>query len=92
MNVKILTKSNEYDIIIFITDRLGGAFLEISEVLERLVPITQFNKGKSSRLFSRVQKGEPLIVMKNNNPIAVIISPEDYSIVEQYLSDKKQEQ
>ena len=60
-------------------------------MLERLVPITQFNKGKASQLFSRVQTGEPLIVMKNNNPIAVVISPEDYSIIEQYLLSKEKE-
>ena len=65
--------------------------MEIREVLERLVPITQFNKGKASQLFSRVQTGNPLIVMKNNSPIAVVISPEDYSIIERYLLDKEKE-
>lgn len=70
---------------------MGGVFLEISEVLERLVSITQFNKGKASQLFSRVQTGEPLIVMKNNSPIAVVISPEDYRIIEKYLLNKPKE-
>lgn len=56
----------------------------ITKVLKQLIPITQFNKGKASQLFSRVQKGETLVVLKNNAPVAVVISPEDYEIIEKY--------
>ncbi len=56
----------------------------ITDMLKQLVPITQFNKGKASQLFSRVKKGEPLVVIKNNTPVAVVISPEDYEIIEMY--------
>ncbi len=63
--------------------------MNITNVLERLIPITNFNKGKASQLFSRVQKGETLIVIKNNSPIAVVISPEEYKIIENYYNTKK---
>lgn len=58
-------------------------------MLKHLVSITQFNKGKASQLFSRVKKGEPLVVLKNNSPVAVVISPEDYEIIENYNKNKE---
>ncbi len=60
-------------------------------MLKQLVPITQFNKGKASQLFSRVQKGETLVVIKNNTPVAVVISPEEYEMIEEYLPAKTKE-
>ena len=50
-----------------------------AEVLERLVPITSFNKGHASRIFDRAKSQGPLFVLKNNAPEAVILSPEDYA-------------
>lgn len=55
--------------------------MDISILYKYLVPITQFNKGKASRLFTRAQKGETLIVIKNNSPVAVILSPEEYELL-----------
>ena len=56
--------------------------MDLSKVLKQLIPITQFNKGKASQLFARVQKGETLVVLKNNSPVAVVISPEEYIIID----------
>ena len=64
--------------------------MQFSKLLNRLIPITQFNKGKASQLFSRVQKGEPIVVVKNNVPVAVVISPEEYSIIEKYRSSSNE--
>lgn len=58
--------------------------MQLSKFINRIIPITQFNKGKASKLFSSVQKGEPLIVLKNNCPVAVIISPDEYEIIEKH--------
>lgn len=66
--------------------------MDITTVLKQLIPITQFNKGKASQLFSRVKKGETLIVMKNNSPVAIVISPEQYKIIEQYYLNKRSEE
>ena len=49
-----------------------------ADVLNRLVPITSFNKGHASKIFERARSSGPLFVLKNNVPEAVIISPEDY--------------
>ena len=61
-----------------------GIVLDISSIYKYLVPITQFNKGKASRLYSRAQKGEKLIVIKNNSPVAVILSPEEYELLNSF--------
>lgn len=66
-----------------------GVILDVSKVLGSLVSITNFNKGKASKLFSRVQKGETLVVLKNNAPVAIVISPEEYKIIERYYEEKK---
>ena len=50
-----------------------------SNVLKSLVPITQFNRGQASKIFERLNKENHLIVLKNNQPAAIILSPEEYS-------------
>ncbi|WP_165173480.1 type II toxin-antitoxin system Phd/YefM family antitoxin [Adlercreutzia sp. ZJ242] len=50
-----------------------------ADVLDRLVPITSFNKGHASRIFERARSAGPLFVLKNNAPEAVIVSPEEFA-------------
>lgn len=47
--------------------------------LTRLIPITQFNRGQASRIFDRLRSEPELIVLKNNQPSAVILSPDEYT-------------
>ncbi|MDR1796411.1 MAG: type II toxin-antitoxin system Phd/YefM family antitoxin [Clostridiales Family XIII bacterium] len=49
-----------------------------ANILDRMVPITLFNKGLASRIFDRLRVERQLIVLKNNQPAAVILSPEEY--------------
>ncbi|MCM1122003.1 MAG: type II toxin-antitoxin system Phd/YefM family antitoxin [Eubacterium sp.] len=46
--------------------------------LTRLIPITHFNRGQASRIFDRLHSEPELIVLKNNQPSAVILSPDEY--------------
>jgi hypothetical protein len=55
--------------------------LDISGFSKKLVSITQFNKGQASPLFSRAKNGETLLVIKNNSPIAVVLSLEEYELL-----------
>ena len=55
--------------------------MDISGLSNHIVSITQFNKGQASPLFLRASKGEPLLVVKNNTPIAVILSSEEYELL-----------
>lgn len=47
--------------------------------LQSLVPISQFNKGQAAKIFDRLHSEKELIVLKNNQPSAVILSPEEYT-------------
>ena len=60
-----------------------------ANLLNSLVPITQFNRGQASRIFDRLHAESQLVVLKNNQPAAVILSPAEYArlseIEEDYL-------
>ena len=58
-----------------------------ANVLRSLVPITQFNRGQASRIFDRLHNESRLIVLKNNQPAAVILSPEEYSRLSEIEED-----
>ena len=47
--------------------------------LQSLVPISQFNKGQAAKIFDRLRSEKELIVLKNNQPSAIILSPEEYA-------------
>ena len=49
-----------------------------ADVLNSLVPITQFNRGQASRIFDRLHTEKQLVVLKNNQPESVILSPAEF--------------
>lgn len=50
-----------------------------ADLLQSLVPISQFNKGQAAKIFDRLRSEKELIVLKNNQPSAIILSPEEYT-------------
>ena len=48
------------------------------DALRSLIPISQFNKGQANRIFSRAKSEGKLVVLKNNAPEAVILSPGEF--------------
>lgn len=50
-----------------------------AQLLQSLVPISQFNKGQAAKIFDRLHSERELIVLKNNQPSAIILSPEEYT-------------
>lgn len=50
-----------------------------TNLLQSLIPISQFNKGQAAKIFDRLRSQSELIVLKNNKPSAVILSPEEYT-------------
>lgn len=50
-----------------------------ADLLQSLVPISQFNKGQAAKIFDRLHSERELIVLKNNQPSAIILSPEEYT-------------
>lgn len=47
--------------------------------LPKTVPLSSFNRGKASKIFSDVKKYGTTVVMKNNEPECVLLSPNDYN-------------
>lgn len=50
-----------------------------ANILQSLVPISQFNKGQAAKIFDRLYTEKELIVLKNNQPSAIILSPDEYT-------------
>ena len=46
--------------------------------LNNTVSITAFNRGKAGQIFSNVKKNGVTVVMKNNEPECVLLSPAQY--------------
>ncbi len=46
--------------------------------LNNLVSVTMFNQGQASKIFNRLQSEKQIIVLKNNNPTAILLSPDEY--------------
>lgn len=53
--------------------------ISVRNMLDSIVPISRFNKGEASKIFDEVDKTGVKIVVKNNIPTGVIISPEKYN-------------
>jgi prevent-host-death family protein len=50
---------------------------EITSILDSIVPISDFGRGQSARIFDRAKRA-PVIVVKHNKPEAVIVAPDMY--------------
>lgn len=61
--------------------------MSVMSVMRSIVPITRFNKGEANRIFDEVESSGTKIVMKNNRPACVLISPSKYEALMEMLSD-----
>ena len=52
--------------------------MDTGNLLKSLVPITQFNKGQAAKIFDRLKNEPRIVVLKNNAPSAIILSPDEY--------------
>ena len=50
----------------------------ISGAINSLVPISRFNKGEANKIFDEVRETGFKIVLKNNTPTCVLLTPEAY--------------
>ena len=58
-----------------------------ADILDSLVPITQFNHGQASKIFDRLHNENQLIVLKNNQPAAIILSPSEFQRLSEIEED-----
>lgn len=58
----------------------------VADILDNIVPISDFSRGKASQIFEKASGNTPVIVTRNNTPAAVILSPEEY----RYLAEAEE--
>lgn len=56
-----------------------GKNMTTASVLKSIIPVSRFNKGEAGRIFDELTLDTTKIVVKNNVPVAVILSPEEYT-------------
>lgn len=59
----------------------------VIDALTETVSITQFNRGHAGQIFEDVRKSGPRVVMKNNTPEVVLVSPETWLREQEELED-----
>lgn len=62
---------------------------DISSIMNSMVPITRFNQGEASKIFDEVDKSGYKIVVKNNKPACILVSPEKYEEMLELIEDAK---
>lgn len=59
---------------------------ELVELTEKLVPISDFSQGKTGKIFNDVVKNDnEYIILKNNQPTAVLLSVKKYKETQKKL-------
>ena len=52
--------------------------MSIRSAIENTISISQFNRGLAGKIFDEVKRNGAKVVMKNNSPECVLLSPEEY--------------
>lgn len=63
--------------------------MNTAALLDNMVPTSAFSQGKSARCFEKVSDGMPVVVLKNNSPYRVVVTPADYARMAQLEEDNE---
>lgn len=58
-----------------------------AELLDNMVPVSAFSRGKAAQAFSSATNSTPVIVLKNNAPYRVITTPDEYAYLSEVEAD-----
>ena len=61
--------------------------MSVMGIMNSIIPISRFNKGEANRIFDEVEASGTNIVMKNNRPACILMSPGRYEALMEMLSD-----
>lgn len=61
----------------------------IKQISNRTVSISDFNRGLAGRIFDDVKSTGSKVVLKNNTPECVLLSPEEYSRLMDEVEDAR---
>ena len=62
--------------------------LSLRNTLDVLVPITRFNRGEANKIFDEVRETGCKVVVKNNTPTCILITPEKYNEMVDMIEDQ----
>jgi PHD/YefM family antitoxin component YafN of YafNO toxin-antitoxin module len=51
----------------------------VLSLINNIIPVTRFNRGEAAKIFEELKNSGPKVVIKNNSPVSVIMSPEEYA-------------
>ncbi len=60
-----------------------------TKVIDNIIPISLFNRGQASKIFADVKKSGTKIVVKNNMPECILMSPQEYKNLFECLEDER---
>lgn len=60
-----------------------------TNLINSIVPISRFNKGEAGKIFEEVDECGMKVVVKNNKPACVLLSPEKYEELMEMLEDQE---
>lgn len=58
-------------------------------VLDNMIPISLFNRGQAGKIFEEVKKSGAKIVIKNNEPECILMSPAEYKEMLERFEDER---
>ena len=61
--------------------------MSVVGMMNAMIPITRFNKGEATKIFDEVEHSGVKIVVKNNKPACVLLSPAQYESLMEMISD-----
>ena len=64
-----------------------GGHVGNKNFLKSMVPISRFNRGEAGKIFKEVNDEGIKIVLKNNAPACVILSPDVYEEIQEALEN-----
>jgi len=62
--------------------------VSLSNALDAIVPITRFNRGEANKIFDEVKESGCKVVVKNNVPACVMLTPERYKEMVDMIEDQ----
>ena len=62
--------------------------ISLSNALDAVVPITRFNRGEASKIFDEVRESGCKVVVKNNIPTCIMLTPERFKAMVDLIEDQ----
>ena len=62
--------------------------ISLSNALDSVVPITRFNRGEANKIFDEVKESGCKVVVKNNIPACVLLTPERFKAIIDMIEDQ----